>query len=118
MSESPVFLTTLSARRQGWSKQELANFHRVLNALWEAGLSIETDSGVSDEGERWFAFCDADASEVVAHFARIGGKYIVCAPFLNGCLTGSVFPDLIERFLDRCPGGRVTSSGSHPPPAA
>jgi collagen type I/II/III/V/XI/XXIV/XXVII alpha len=111
-------LATIRALRQGWSKQELANFHRVANALWEAGLSVETDSGVSDEGERWFAFCDVDAGEVVAHFARIGGKYIVCAPFLNGSLTGSVFSDLIERFLDRCPGGRAASLGSHSPPAA
>ncbi len=118
MSESPVFLATLRARREGWSKQEVANFHRVLNALWEAGLSIETDSGVSDEGERWFAFCDAGAGEVVAHFARIGGKYVVCAPFLNGSLTGYAFSDLIERFLDRCPGRRVPSFGSHSPPAA
>jgi collagen type I alpha len=118
VSESPVSLATMRARRQGWSKQDLANFHRVLNALWKAGLSVETDSGMSDEGELWFAFCDAGADEVIAHFARIGGKYIVCAPFLNGSLTGYVFPDLIERFLDRCPGGRAASFGSHSPPAA
>jgi hypothetical protein len=118
VSESPVSLANMRARQQGWSTQELANLHRVLNVLWAAGLAVETDSGVSDEGERWFAFYDADASEVVAHFARIGGKYIVCAPFLNGSLTGSVFLDLVERFIDRCPGGRVTSVGSHPPAAA
>ena len=118
MSESPVSLADMRARRQGWSPQELANFHRVLNTLWQAGLSVETDSGVSDEGELWFAFFDADAGEVVTHFARIGGKYVVCAPFLNGSLTGNVFPDLIEHFLDRCPGRRAASFSSHSPPAA
>ena len=118
MSGSPVSLADMRARRQGWSAHELENFHRVLNTLSQAGLSVETDCGASDEGELWFAFCDADAGEVVAHFARIGGKYVVCAPFLNGSLTGKVFPDLIEHFLDRCPGRRAASFSSHLPPAA
>jgi hypothetical protein len=118
VSESTVSLANVRAYGRGWSKQELAHFHRVFNALWEAGLSLETDSGVTDESEPWFVFCDADSGAVVAHFARLSGKFAVYAPFLNGTLTGHVFLDLVERFLDRCPGRRVASFSSHSPPAA
>ena len=86
--------------------------------LWEAGLRVETDSGVTDEGEPWFAFFDIDSGEVVAHFARISGTYVVCAPFLNGSLTGRVFSDLVASFLDRCPGRRMTAYSSRSTPAA
>jgi hypothetical protein len=116
--ESTVHWTRVRAHRQGWSSHELAHFHRVFDALWEAGLSLETDSGVTDEGEPWFVFCDVTSGEVVVHFARISGQCAVYASFLNGALTGRVFPDLVERFLDRCPGRRATSLSNHSPPAA
>jgi len=92
----------VSARRQGWSNQELAHFRRAMKVLAEAGIALETDSGVTDEGEPWLVFCDADSGEVLAHFAKISGKYVVSAPFLKGSLTGRVFPSLFRRFLDRC----------------
>jgi hypothetical protein len=98
-----------------WSTQELASFCRVSNALCEAGFVVETDSGTTDEGEPWFVFCDARSGEVVAHFARISGTCAAFAPFLNGTLAGRAFPDLIERFLDRCPGRRAVCRA---PPAA
>ena len=116
--ESAACRGHLGVHRQGWSRQELAHFHRVFEALWEAGLSLETDSGVTDEGEPWFVFCDLTSGDVVAHFARISGKCAVYAPFLNGTLTGCVFPDLVERFLDCCPGKRATFSTNSSPSAA
>jgi len=108
----------LRAHRRGWSSHELAQFHRVFDALWNAGLCIETDSGMTDEGEPWFVFCDVKSGEVVAHFAKISGKCAVYAPFLNDTLSGRIFPDLIERFLDRCPGRRTTCRDNRSPPAA
>ena len=90
------------ARPPGWSKQELAHFRRAMKVLSDAGLALETASGASDEGEPWVVFCDADSGEVVAHFAKISGKYVVSAPFLKGSLSGRVFPRLVGRFLDRC----------------
>jgi hypothetical protein len=98
----------------GWSTQELAYFCRVSNALCEAGFVVETDSGITDEGDPWFVFCDARSGEVVAHFARTSGTWAAFATFLNGTLAARAFPDLIERFLDRCPGRRRDRS----PPAA
>jgi hypothetical protein len=117
VGESTVYLADMRAYRPGWSKQELAHFHRVVHVLWEAGLCVETDSGVTDEGEPWFAFCDVDSGEAVTHFARISGKFVVCAPWLNGSLTERVLPDLVERFLDRCPC-RLAWLRSHSTPAA
>ena len=86
--------------------------------LWSAGLRIETDSGVTDEGEPWFGFFEVESGEVVAHFARMSGKYVVYAPFLNGSLTGCTLSDLVTRFLDRCPGRRVAAFNSCSTPAA
>jgi|SRR5262245_10664887 len=98
----------------GWSNQELAHFRRATAVLRNNGVSVETDC-VSDEGDLWFAFCDADSNEVFAHFARISGTYTVWAPCLDRCLTGHILCDLIkrflERFLDACPASGRRASG-------
>jgi hypothetical protein len=98
---------------RGWSQHELMYFHRAVNTLRQAGLAIEIDGGVTDEGEPWLVFCDVYSGEVLAHFARIRGKYVACASFLNGSLTAHAFPELVTRFLDRCPGKRVATLESH-----
>jgi hypothetical protein len=87
-------------RRGDWSTPELAHFYRLVTVLWNDGISIETDRGASDEGDPWFVFYDADSAEVLAHFARISGTYAIWTPCLDGCLTGHILRDLIERFVD------------------
>jgi hypothetical protein len=77
------------ARRRDWSRQELALLHDAANLLRE---TVETYRGVTDEGDPWFVFCDADSGDVLAHFARISG-HIVCAPVLKEGLTGRVLAD-------------------------
>jgi hypothetical protein len=94
-----VRLADMRAHRPGWLKREVSHLHRAANILRQAGLSLETDSGVTDEGEPWFVFCDADSDEVLVHFARISETYIVCSPSLSGSLTGHSLPDLIQTFL-------------------
>lgn len=94
-------LADLPFRRRDWSDHELAHFHRVVTVLRNDGIFLETDRGVTDEGEPWFAFCDAESEEVLAHFARIRGMYVVCAPCLNGCRTGRVLPDLVKCFENK-----------------
>lgn len=113
-----VYLADAQAHRQWWPKHELSYFHRVGNALWSAGLRVETDSGVTDEGEPWFGFFEVESGEVVAHFARTSGKYVAYAPFLNGPLMGCALSHLVARFLDRCPGRRATAYNSRSTPAA
>ena len=78
-----------AGRQRWWSNDDLALFHRARSVLEKAGLSTETDGGVTDEGEPWLVFSDAESDEVIAHVAHISGTYVVWAPILSGALTGS-----------------------------
>jgi hypothetical protein len=106
------------ARQHGWSDNELTHIHRAAKILWDDGLSLEADYGMTDEGEPWCVFCEADSDDILVHFARIGGEYIACAPFHNGALTGRVFWDVIDQFLQRRIGPRLASIALRSPPAA
>ncbi|WP_269715373.1 hypothetical protein [Caulobacter sp. NIBR2454] len=92
-----------AALPEDWSQAEIAEFYRVESALIQAGLRIETDRGISDEGEPWFVFCRADDGEVVIHFARIDGHYIVSSPAYDGVAEGLNFQALVRNLLDRHP---------------
>jgi len=106
------------ARQHGWSDNELTHIHRAAKILWDGGLSLEADYGLTDEGEPWCVFCDADSDDVLVHFARIGGEYIACTPFQNGALTGGVFRDVVDQFLQRRIRPRRVAIALRPPPAA
>jgi hypothetical protein len=86
-----------------WSQQELAEFYRVESALLQAGFSVATEQGVSDEGEPWFVFCRADNEEVIAHFARIDGDYVIVSNFHRDTLRGRDFRGLIRKMLESHP---------------
>jgi|SRR5262245_34436113 len=101
MSEAVVYLTKARRHRTDWSKRELQYLDRAANLVRKLGTSVETDHGVTDEGEPWFVICDASSDELIVHFCRIRGRYVACAPFLESSLSGHAFADLIERFLDR-----------------
>ena len=101
MSEDVVYLTDVRRHRADWSKKELGYLERAAHLVRKLGISVETDHGVTDEGEPWFVICDASSDEVLAHFCRTQGRYIACAPFLESSLVGHTFADLIERVLDR-----------------
>jgi hypothetical protein len=79
-----------------WTHQELAEFYRVEASLIRANIPIETDSGRSDEGDPWFVFCNASTGEIIVHFARFDGTYVVASPALDGCARGRDFRALIE----------------------
>ena len=53
----------------GWRNDELAELYRVEHSLVQAGVVVETKSGLSDEGDPWFVFCHPDG-HVVVHTAR------------------------------------------------
>jgi hypothetical protein len=107
MRESVVNLIDARSRRGDWTSGDLAQLHRAASALRYPGRPLEADGGITDEGEPWFAIYHAQSGEVVTHFARIDGSYIVCAPFLKSSLRGRVLCELIGRFLDcyRAMGG-------------
>lgn len=80
-----------------WDNQELADLFRVKNILETAGLAIEIDRGVSDEGDPWFIFCH-ETGEVFIHFCRIDGFYILDNPNLYHPLKGRDFNGLVTDF--------------------
>ena len=85
-----------SSRSHDWTQQELAEFYRVEASLVRANIEIETDRGRSDEGDPWFVFCNAKTGEIIVHFARFDGTYVVASPALDGCARGCDFRALIE----------------------
>src|SRR5215510_11311767 len=101
MGEGVVYLTEVRRSRTDWSKEEIAYLERAAHFVRKLRVSVETDRGVTDEGDPWFVICDANSDEVLVHFCRVRRKYIACAPALESSLTGHIFADLIERFLDQ-----------------
>lgn len=92
----------------GWSQQELADLYRVEALLIQAGMRIETERGLTDEGDPWFVFCQPDG-DVFVHLCRIDGDYLLDSPGLDRPLTGADFQGLIDQFV-RSVAARAASS--------
>lgn len=92
-----------SAPQRDWSAQELAEFYRVEAALIQASLRVTAARGLSDEGEPWFVFCRAEDDDVIIHFARIDGRYVISAPAYCGNASGSDFRALVRSVVERQP---------------
>jgi hypothetical protein len=90
------FNFTAASRSRDWTQRELAEFYRVEASLVRANIQVETDRGRSDEGDPWFVFCNARTGEIIVHFARFDGTYVVASPALDGCARGHDFRALIE----------------------
>ena len=103
MSANVVQLERMFRRELGLVVARMAEFYRVESALIQAGLKIERERGVSDEGDPWFAFCRPDDSEVIVHIARIGGIYILAGPSYDGIASGSDIGALVRDLVTRHP---------------
>ena len=86
-----------------WSQRELAEFYRVEAALVNSGVSVTTDRGLTDEGDPWFVFCREDNDEVIVHFARIDGEYVVVSNLTEGAVRGRNFNNLVRGLLESHP---------------
>ncbi|MBB3809096.1 hypothetical protein [Pseudochelatococcus contaminans] len=86
-----------------WNNQELAEFYRVESALIAVGFHVDTDRGLSDEGDPWFVFVDAATDNVIVHCARCDGAYLIASPAFDSVLRGFDFRSLVEGFLERQP---------------
>ena len=106
------FLRRFVAPRD-WSTQELAEFYRVESALIQASLRVVTARGLTDEGEPWFVFCRAEDDEVIIHFARIDGRYLISAPAYCGTAMGRDFRALVRSTLERHPVLRPQRNGDN-----
>jgi len=119
-------LAAVAGHQRSWSKHELSYLDCAAKFFAANGTIVESDSGVTDEGDPWFVFWDKVSDEIVAHFARIDGHYIACVPFRDRAVTGYVLADLIDQFLWRhvaqspqCgPRARSISIGVRPSPVA
>jgi hypothetical protein len=94
--------------RAGWTNDELAELYRVEHALKQAAFAVETDCGVSDEGDPWFVFCHPDG-QVVVHIARIDGVYHLFCITLPQPLTGSSFAALTKAYVSTIPKPQAAS---------
>lgn len=96
-----------------WSQQELAEFYRVEAALTRAGIRVGTDRGLSDEKEPWFVFYRADDGEVVIHFARIDGEYLIAGPAYEEIARGFDFSSMVRNMVARHPMIRRSERGDN-----
>jgi hypothetical protein len=96
-----------------WSQQELAEFYRVESALIRAGIRVGTDRGLSDENEPWFIFYRSDDGEVVLHFARIDGEYLIAGPAYEEIARGFDFSSLVRNMVARHPLIRRSDNNSN-----
>ncbi len=96
-----------------WTQQELAEFYRVESALMRAGIRVGTDRGMSDENEPWFVFYRADDGEVVIHFARIDGEYLIAGPAYEEIARGFDFTALVRNMVARHPLIRRSDNNSN-----
>ena len=96
-----------------WSSQELAEFYRVESALLQAGLRLESERGMSDEGDPWFCFCREDSGEVFIHFARVDGVYVVDGAAFAAPAHGPDFGALVRDLISRHPLAATRQSGSN-----
>lgn len=103
----------IAPRPTDWTQQELAEFYRVESALIRAGIRVGTDRGMSDENEPWFVFYRSEDGEVVIHFARIDGEYIIAGPAYEEIARGFDFTALVRNMVARHPLIRRSENNSN-----
>ena len=104
---------------QPWTNDELAELYRVVDILARAGLKIETDIGMSDDGDPWLVFCRADTGDVIAHFARIDGQFVAASVAVDQTYRGGNFRQIVDQMVQSQPlmlplPSRGTSLFLHP----
>lgn len=97
---APVAVEDFAISSSNWTNQELADLYRVKVLMEKAGVYLDADRGVTDEGDPWFVLCGLDG-EVFVHLARLGQEYLLDSPNLDSPLRGFTFQDLINGFVRR-----------------
>ncbi|WP_274628429.1 hypothetical protein [Arvimicrobium flavum] len=86
-----------------WDNAELAQFYRVESALRQAGIFVDTERGLTDEGDPWFVFCRQDSGEVFLHIARLDGLYLVASPSMPTPLWRRSFGEILSELARENP---------------
>ena len=92
-----------SNKKKIWSNQDIADFYRAVEILQQAGLSIEIDSGQTDEGDSWFVFFRPENGDVIAHFALIEGSFIAVSSLTNEIYRGDNIRTIVDQMLQSYP---------------
>ena len=87
-----------SPQPQDWTNQELSDIYRAVACLGQAGILVNLDRGVTDEGDPWMVLCRLDGEEFI-HFCRLDGRYLLDSPALQRPLRGTSFAELIDLFI-------------------
>lgn len=98
-----VVLPFGARRGKGWTPQDRADLERVRHVLRAAGLDVDTDEGVTDEGDPWFVIYRPQDDEVLVHIARVDGRYVIDGPALRRPERGGSLRELVERYAARQP---------------
>lgn len=83
---------------KGWSQDELASLYRAHNFLQQSGMPVGFEQGSSDIGEPWCVFYDLRSEDVVAHFARLSGRYVIAGGVLECAVWGNTLREATEVF--------------------
>ncbi|WP_156421603.1 hypothetical protein [Aureimonas sp. AU40] len=86
-----------------WQNQDLAELYRVRDRLRAAGLDVEVEAGVTDEGDPWFVYVQAGTDNVVVHIARIDSEIHVINCVTGGAYTGTSFREVSDQMLADAP---------------
>lgn len=86
-----------------WQNQDLAELYRVRDRLCAAGLDVEVEAGVTDEGDPWFVYVQAGTDNVVVHIARIDSEIHVINCVTGGTYTGTSFREVSDQMLEDAP---------------
>lgn len=105
----------LTARRSpqalesGWRPQERAELLRAATMLQGRLGPIELADGLTDQGEPWAVLIDSETGEVLAHFARIDGRFVASLPQHGIALDDREFRVAIDRTLAKSSGTAAAS---------
>jgi hypothetical protein len=102
MGSQVVSFLRRSVRTADWTREELAELYRIEHALAQANVRLDTDRGLTDEGDPWFVFCRVDG-EILVHISRFDGQYRLYSPGLSNPLVGHSFAELAKSFTKIVP---------------
>ena len=93
----------LKPGKNSWNNQDIADFYRAVDLLKQAGLNVEVDSGVTDEGDPWFVFCRPENGDVIAHFAQIDGYFVAVSSLNQEMFRGTSIRTIVDQMIERHP---------------
>ncbi|MEM9901046.1 MAG: hypothetical protein AAF865_06860 [Pseudomonadota bacterium] len=90
-------IDSFGPRARDWTNQELADLARVERLLAQAGAPVDTERGLTDEGDPWYIFLNA-RGEVFVHLCRLDGQYLLDSIGQGSAVRGTCFRSLLDAF--------------------